>query len=98
MSTMDKENKAPNKTAAKRKASDALEQSTSPAKRTKFGDVTARLTAEEINGANKEDLVAHVLALQDHIASLGNCKPAEMTSEELEAKVKTARDLMIAGF
>ena len=67
-------------------------------KRVRVGDVTAKLTAAEIQAADKSALTAHILALQDHIASTMNTgMPTAMSQDQLDSKVQTARNMMIAG-
>ena len=71
-------------------------------KRDVLGDVTAKFTSQDLESFEKEDIVAHVLALQKHIKELsdlqsGAKQSVSLTPEEIKAKVTTCRSLMISG-
>lgn len=85
----------------------------SASKRPHFGDATMKLTTEQLSVAEKQDLVTHVIALQEHIATLertaksnlaqtsakvsSNSVHATMTPEEQAAAVQKVRNIMITG-
>jgi hypothetical protein len=41
-------------------------------KRVCLGDITAKFTAQELQDAEKEDIIAHVIALQEHISKVSS--------------------------
>lgn len=73
------------------------------AKRDVLGDVTAKFTSQDLESFEKDDIVAHVLALQKHITELSESQsppkqPMSPTPEQIKTKVELSRSLMISGF
>jgi hypothetical protein len=108
MSTVTTKTKPATKAAPKKaplKRTQSLLSFDPPAPKSKkvcLGDVTAKFTAQDLEAANKEDIVAHVIALQDHISTLTSKSSAvkqvgEMTAKELNAKVEVVRRMLRAG-
>jgi hypothetical protein len=94
---------APKKAPLKRTQSTlSFDPPASKSKRVCLGDVTARFTAQELEAEEKEDIVAHVIALQEHLSTLtSKSSPVkeveEMTPEQLKAKVEVVRRMLRAG-
>jgi hypothetical protein len=70
-----------------------------PAKRSRLGDPTVTLTAAELRAATKDELVAHIIALQKERKKPSKevAAPTPMTPEQITAKVDRARNMMIVG-
>jgi hypothetical protein len=72
------------------------------AKRDALGDVTAKYTTQELQSFDKADIVAHVLALQDHVTKLSQSNPTEkkvdtLTPAQIDSKVDVSRRMLIGG-
>jgi len=70
-----------------------------PAKRSRLRDPTVTVTAAELRAATKEDLVAHIIALQKQMTKPAkeDTAPISLTPEKIVAKVDNARRMMISG-
>jgi hypothetical protein len=107
MSTITTKTKPATKAAPKKaplKRTQSLLSFDAPASKSKrvcLGDVTARFTAQELEAAEKEDIVAHVIALQEHLSTLTSKSSVkeveEMTPEQLKAKVEVVSRMLRAG-
>lgn len=69
------------------------------AKRSRLGDPTVTLTAAELRAATKEDLVAHIVALQKERkkAAKEDGQATTLTPEQITEKADKARKMMVAG-
>jgi hypothetical protein len=99
-----KQNKSLANVPAKRKQD--VETQSPPQKRARLEDVAVTMTKQDLDSLDHEALVARVLALQEHVASLNKStnlapvfapSPPKMTPEQLASKVDTARHMMIDG-
>lgn len=70
-----------------------------PAKRSRLGDPSVTLTAAELRAATKQDLVAHIIALQKDKtnSAKADLAPTPLTPEEVTAKAEDARRMMVSG-
>lgn len=80
--------------------SDSVDDTNEPAaKRSRFGDPSVTLTTAEFRAATKQDLVAHIIALQKDKTNSAKADPAPtaLTPEVITAKADDARWMMVSG-
>jgi len=77
----------------------SLEPPTKKTKRVCLDDVTTKFTIQELSVMKHDDIVARVIALQEHISTLTGSieKKVKMSAQELDSKVEVVRKMMIIG-